>query len=114
MALLGTSDLMAFVSTQNSAKAKDFYQNVLGLRFVEDQPFALVFDANGTVLRIAKVEHLNPAPQTVLGWIVHDIAAVVTNLGQKGVICEEYAGLEQDELGIWLSPSGAQIVWFKD
>jgi hypothetical protein len=27
---------------------------------------------------------------------------------------ERYPGIEQDELGIWKSPSGAQIAWFKD
>ena len=114
MSILGTSDLMAFVPTQNPTEAKNFYENVLGLKLVEDQPFAIVFDANGTMLRVTKVEKFTPAPYTVLGWVVPDIVNTVNSLKQKGIICEQYEGFGQDTLGIWSSPNGAKIAWFKD
>ncbi|HXQ20605.1 MAG TPA: VOC family protein [Candidatus Acidoferrales bacterium] len=112
--MLGTCDVVAFVSTADAARAKDFYANVLGLRLVADEPFALVFDANGTMLRIAKVPELAPAPYTVLGWVVPDIRDRVTALQRRGVRFERYPGLSQDDLGVCTFPGGAQVAWFKD
>jgi catechol 2,3-dioxygenase-like lactoylglutathione lyase family enzyme len=57
-ALLGK--LIAFVSTTDADRARTFYGSVLGLRLVNDDDFALMFDANGTPLRITKVESLSP------------------------------------------------------
>ena len=55
-----------------------------------------------------------PAPQTVLGWIVEDIAAVLDALAGRGVDCERFASLDQDAAGLWRSPAGARIAWFRD
>jgi catechol 2,3-dioxygenase-like lactoylglutathione lyase family enzyme len=60
--VLSNHDIVAFVATADAGRARDFYERVLGLHFVEHSPFALVFDANGTVLRIQKVPELKPAP----------------------------------------------------
>jgi catechol 2,3-dioxygenase-like lactoylglutathione lyase family enzyme len=114
MTALGSSSLMAFVATRDAGKARAFYEDKLGLRFVADEPVALVFDANGTALRIAKVKALNPAPYTVLGWGVADIIEMVTQLTQNGVTFERFEGFGQDELGIWASPDGTRVCWFKD
>ena len=84
------------------------------MRLVADEPFALVFDAHGVMLRVTKVDAVTPAPYTVLGWRVPDIGAAVMELGGSGVVFERYQGMPQDELGIWTSPSGAKIAWFRD
>ncbi|HTB99004.1 MAG TPA: hypothetical protein VK716_18490 [Terracidiphilus sp.] len=76
--VLGNSRLVAFIPTRGAAKAKAFDGEVLGLRLVSDElPFALVFDANGTMLRVTVVQNLNPDPFTVLGWDVASIEATV-------------------------------------
>src|SRR5206468_12613596 len=48
--VLRTCDIVAFVATANPERARAFYEGVLGLPLVTDEPFALVFDANGVVL----------------------------------------------------------------
>ena len=111
---LGSQTIMAFAATQDPAKAKIFYRDVLGLPLTAEDGFALAFDANGIMLRVTTVEKVAVAPYTVLGWQVADIAAVVAALKKRGVKFERYPGLEQDELGIWTAPGGAQIAWFKD
>jgi catechol 2,3-dioxygenase-like lactoylglutathione lyase family enzyme len=105
---------MTFVATADAAKARAFYETTLGLTFVEDSPFALVFDLNGTMLRVQKVEALTPPPYTALGWQVSDIAAQVGDLSSRGVIFERYDWMPQDELGIWTTPEGSKVAWFKD
>lgn len=112
---LGQHDIIAFVPIVDVAEARAFYRDLLGLTLLhEEMPFALVFDANGTMLRLAIVGELSPAPWTVLGWQVSDIDAAVENLSARGVHFERFPQMGQDEQGIWNSPSGARVAWFKD
>ena len=114
--MLGAAELVAFVPTTNPKKARAFYETILGLQFVSDDPFALVFDSNGVTIRIANVSGVphKPAAFTILGWTVPDIAETIRALVVKGVLFERYEGMKQNTLGIWKSPSGARIAWFKD
>jgi len=108
------SKVIGFVATQNPARALKFYAGALGLKLISDEPFAIVFDANGTMLRVQKVHELRPARHTVLGWEVSDIRARIQELAAKGVRFERFDGLAQDESGVWTTPSGAKVAWFKD
>ncbi|MGA7155781.1 MAG: VOC family protein [Acidobacteriaceae bacterium] len=112
---LGSFNLIAFATIVDVPRAKDFYERTLGLRLLtEEPPFALVFDANGIMLRLGMAKELPPAHGTVLGWQVPQIAAMVTSLQQAGVHFERFEGMAQDNLGIWTSPTGAKVAWFKD
>jgi catechol 2,3-dioxygenase-like lactoylglutathione lyase family enzyme len=112
--MLHSARLEAFVGTTDPAKSREFYQDVLGLTLVSDEPFAMIFDANGTTLRISKVEEVEAAPYTVLGWTARDIRGIVREMQAKGIRFERYPYFEQDELGVWEAPSGAKVAWFKD
>ena len=112
---LASSSLVAFVGVCDPDRAKRFYRDTLGLRLVsEELPFALVFDVQGTMLRVTVVPEVKPAKFTVLGWKVPDIQAAVSSLEEEGVEFQRYAGLQQDGLGIWTSPRGARVAWFHD
>jgi len=112
---LGSYNIIGFVTIVDVTRAKEFYQNTLGLRLVmEEPPFALVFEANGIMLRLGMATEIPPAHGTVLGWQVPDITATVKDLEQAGVCFERYQQMKQDELGIWASPTGAKVAWFKD
>jgi catechol 2,3-dioxygenase-like lactoylglutathione lyase family enzyme len=108
------SKIISFVATLHSERAREFYETTLGLRLVNDDPFALVFDVGGTMLRVQKVQELQPAKHTVLGWEVPDIRTRIQELTRKGVRFERFPGLPQDEVGVWAAPSGGLIAWFKD
>ena len=112
--MLGTSALTAFLATSNAKDCKAFYANTLGLRFVEQDQFAIVFDAGGVPLRIQKVDFVKPHPFTSLGWQVKNIRRVVTGLSKRGVAFERCAFMDQDDHGVWLAPSGTCVAWFKD
>ncbi|MGA9998365.1 MAG: VOC family protein [Pyrinomonadaceae bacterium] len=112
--MLSKSKVVTFVATSEPESAKNFYEQTLGLRLINDDAFAIVFDANGVMLRVQKVEAHTPANHTVLGWDVTDIYTEVKELMSRGVRCERYEWLEQDESGVWTAPSGAKIAWFKD
>ena len=111
--MLASINIVAFVPTKDPGKARAFYEGVLGLRFVKDDGFALVLDANGIMVRVAKAE-FTPAPFTILGWQVTGIEDMVKALQAKGVRFERFGFFEQDQLGIWTAPTGDKVAWFKD
>jgi len=112
--MLGNNKIVAFIATTDGSRARAFYEGVLGLGFVSDNEFATVFDANGVELRVQKVQELIPHSHTQIGWTVPSIEHIVGALQSKGVKCEFYPFLQQDVLGIWMSPAGAKVAWFKD
>ena len=112
--MLGSTNIVAFVPIKDSGKARAFYEGVLGLDFVKDDGFALVFDANGIMVRAAKMKEFTPAQFTVLGWQVSGIEDVVRSLAKKGVHFEIFGFFKQDERGIWTAPTGDKVAWFKD
>jgi catechol 2,3-dioxygenase-like lactoylglutathione lyase family enzyme len=87
--------MVGFVSTARPEAAKKFYGDTLGFRFLRDDGYALVFDANGTLLRVGKAQTHTPTQGTVCGWEVRDLDAVVP-------------------AGIVTFPTGDKVAWFRD
>jgi catechol 2,3-dioxygenase-like lactoylglutathione lyase family enzyme len=112
--MLSASKLMGFVPTRDSLKARAFYEGKLGFQFVSDDLFALVMKAGESSIRIAKAKDFTPAPYTVMGWEVSDVEAAVKWLTQRGVTFERYPFVQDRELGIWTTPGGDKVAWFKD
>lgn len=113
--MLATSKMVGFVGVRDAERAKAFYRDTLGLKLVlEELPFALVFDCDGTALRVTLVREVAAAPYTVLGWAVTDITATASQLTAAGVQFQRYPQIRQDELGIWTAPGGARVAWFQD
>ncbi len=108
------SPLIAFIPTKDTVRARRFYEDLLGLRFIEDDAFAIVMDANGTMIRIVRVDYFTPFPFTILGWQVNDIEKAAEGLQDKGVHFERFGFFEKDKFGIWTAPTGDKVAWFKD
>lgn len=112
--MLGSANIVAFVPVTDFARARAFYEGTLELRFVKEDGFAVVVNANGIMLRLVKLQEFEPVHYTVLGWEVKRIESIVQQLQQKGITFERYDFFKQDELGIWTTPSGDKVAWFKD
>ena len=115
--MLGSADLIAFVPSRNLTVSRPFYEKTLGLTFLGEDRFALVFDANEVTVRVVNVSTVDafaPAPFTILGWQVPSAALAVAELVANGVRFERYPGMDQDADGIWTAPGGARVAWFKD
>jgi catechol 2,3-dioxygenase-like lactoylglutathione lyase family enzyme len=103
-----------FVATAKVESSRAFYERVLGLAFVADEPYALVFRIGRSMLRIQKVDRVPKVPYTVLGWAVRNIRSTVRRLTEAGVAFQRYDDLAQDDDGVWRSPGGARVAWFQD
>ena len=112
--MLKLEKMVGFVVTSRPEEAKDFYSNKLGFRFVSDDDFALVFDANGSMLRVVKAKSWTPQQGTVLGWQVNDIFAYVKQFSGVGLEFQRYEFMHPDGQGIVTFPSGDKVAWFKD
>jgi len=112
--MLQGAPLMAFIPVRDLTAAREFYGSILGLPVIEESPFAIVLDANGTMLRLTHIADLQPQPFTVAGWKVVDIEDVVDVLSALGVGFIRYDGMGQDPKGIWRTPGGDFVAWFPD
>src|SRR3954447_9292786 len=108
--------MVGFLFTNDATKATPFYRDVLGFRLLGEDDHAVVFDANGTTIRLNKARDFKPAHGTVLGWEVDDIEAAVRELSSRGVRFEQFnlPFMKQDELGVWTTPGGDRVAWFRD
>ncbi len=106
--------LIGFIPTSDAARARAFYEGVLEMGFVEDDGFALVMEAGGTMIRIVRVGEFAPARFTLVGWEVAEIESVVKAVSSKGVEFERYGLPGQGDDGVWSAPGGAKVAWFKD
>lgn len=112
--MLARADLVAFLACGDLEVAEEFYGSVLGLPLVEANDFARAFDANGTRLRVTRVDSPARAPYTVLGWTVADVEAAIAELEARGIEFNRYEGMDQDAHGVWVAPGGTRVAWFSD
>lgn len=112
--MLEKSNIVAFVPITDEPRAREFYEGKLGLTFLKDDNFAIVFEANGIRLRAVKMKEVKPSHFTILGWEVKPIEQAVRSLRDRGVHFETFGFFKQDDLGIWTAPSGDKVAWFKD
>jgi catechol 2,3-dioxygenase-like lactoylglutathione lyase family enzyme len=112
--VLGDRPIRAFVRTTSLEEARGFYEGVLGLDVVQEDPYFCILDAGGARVHLVLVDELQPIPGTVVGWTVDDIAATVPTLEARGVTFIRYDELDQDDLGVWTALGGDRVAWFQD
>jgi catechol 2,3-dioxygenase-like lactoylglutathione lyase family enzyme len=95
-------------------RARDFYENTLGLRTtIVDEGNLMTLHLPGDRDTLVYVSpSYAPAPYTILNFEVEDIDGTVDELAARGVELDRYDNMGQDEKGI--SRTGPDIAWFKD
>lgn len=99
-------------SVNDIDKAKDFYQNILGLTVTKEDMgvLAIHLDYGQILLAYPKEDHV-PATYTILNFPVENIEEAVKTLKQKGVTFEHYDYTDQDDIARNMGPL---IAWFRD
>ncbi len=112
--MLNSAKIVGFVPTTDYEQARTFYEGKLGFEFVSLDPFALVMQTGSHKIRITKIPNFKPLQGTILGWEVEDVEAVALWLRDRGVELEKYPFVQDQVLGIWTTPNGDKVAWFKD
>lgn len=110
--MLPSCKMIGFVLTTDYDKAKAFFVEKLGFKFVSLDQWALVLRCGENMVRVVKVPDFTAQRGTVLGWEVPNIDEAVAWLKQRGVTLERYPFMGGSE--IWDPPGADRIAWFKD
>jgi catechol 2,3-dioxygenase-like lactoylglutathione lyase family enzyme len=109
--VLGNTKAFSGFAVDDIAKAREFYEEVLGLRVTEQNGMLHLFAAGDReTLVYPKPDHI-PSTYTILNFPVDDIEATADALAAKAVSFERYDGV--DEHGVFRL-GGPPIAWFKD
>src|SRR5664279_1339956 len=112
--MLDSATAIAFLPSTDLDRSRTFFADLLGLVVQEVTPFACVLSAGGTMLRVTRVDDLRPQPFTVFGWDVPELRAEVAALVAAGLEFTRYDGIDQDADGVWSTPGGDLVAWFRD
>ena len=112
--LFKEAEAFSSFSVNDIKRAKQFYEQTLGLEVAEMTEGLELHTGGNTVFLYPKPNH-TPASFTVLNFPVDDIETAVDELKVLGIRLEHYdlPDLKTDERGICRGP-GPQIAWFKD
>lgn len=104
----------AIIAVSDIARARDFYQNTLGLELADDSMGdVLVFRTGDTSLVVYKSEFAGTNRANAVVWDVGgDIDAITGKLKEKGVTFEHYDGMTLE--GDIHVAGEMKMVWFKD
>jgi predicted enzyme related to lactoylglutathione lyase len=102
-------------SVNDIQKAKEFYNQILGLKVSEGMQGILNLDIGGNNIIIYPKPNHTPATFTILNFSVKDIDESVEELSKLGVKFEIYndENIKTDDKGIFRG-DGPEIAWFKD
>jgi catechol 2,3-dioxygenase-like lactoylglutathione lyase family enzyme len=112
--MLASATITALVGTMKPEASKAFYQDILGLKFVNDDGYAAVFEGKNARVRVSRVPGVAPAQYAVLAFTVDDIDKTVDGLAAKGVVFARFGFFVQDAKGVWTAPDGTKVAWFHD
>lgn len=112
--MLASAKIVGFVPVRDYDQARAFYGDKLGFDFVSVDQYALVMSVGGHKIRMTKMPNFAPLQGTILGWEVDNIESTTKWLRDRGVNLEKYPFVQDRELGIWTTPNGDKVAWFKD
>ena len=109
--MLADSLAVTTVAVTDLDVARDFYATKLGLKILEETPFAVRFQAgHGSQLSVRKGQP--NVGQTVTHFEVSDVDSVVADLMSRGVTFEDYEVPKTVNFIATVGP--ARAAWFKD
>jgi catechol 2,3-dioxygenase-like lactoylglutathione lyase family enzyme len=114
--MLAGKDAAATLAVSDLQRARDFYENTLGLEAVQEPPGAILFRSGNSVVLVYPSEYAGTNKATAASWAVgDDFDSIVTALKEQGVAFEHYDDLPETirEGDVHLM-GDFKAVWFKD
>ncbi len=114
--MLGGKDAVATLAVSDLQRARDFYENTLGLEAIEETPGAILYRSGESVVLVYPSEYAGTNKATAASWAVgDDFDASVQDLKARGVTFEQYDDLPETTREGDVHVMGEfKAVWFKD
>ena len=117
--MLGNKPAAATLPVSDMQRARDFYENTLGLSQIEDgppDPSAVVYRSGSSAVLVYQSGYAGTNQATAASWAVgDDFDAIVRSLKDKGVTFERYDDLPGTTRDGDVHVMGElEAVWFKD
>lgn len=113
---LSSSPLTTIIPVTDGERSRKFYEDSLGLPFqgqAMDGNLVFTLAGDGSLALLSDPE-ATPSPHTAASFEVHDIAAVISELGSKGVVFEDYDLPDLKTVDHVCILGSERAAWFKD
>ncbi|WES64845.1 hypothetical protein P0L94_01955 [Microbacter sp. GSS18] len=106
----------AIIAASDLARARGFYEGVLGLAQTEEQPGdgSVVYDVGGTPLLVYETSFAGTAQNTVFGFGTPDLDRDMAALREKGVTFAEFDFAELTTVNGVAELEAGRSAWFSD
>jgi catechol 2,3-dioxygenase-like lactoylglutathione lyase family enzyme len=120
--MLGGKTAGATLAVSDVQRARDFYENTLGLEPLQEDPGFVIYKSGNSVLLVYPSEYAGTNQATAATWAVgDDFDQTVGDLKAKGVTFEHYDDLPEttregdvhlmgDVKGVWLKDPDGNIL----
>jgi catechol 2,3-dioxygenase-like lactoylglutathione lyase family enzyme len=113
--VLGDKTAVATVAVKNIDRAKEFYEQTLGLELTDKQePGALSYRSGDAALFVYESQFAGTNKASAVTWPVGDVEGVVRELKAKGVTFEKYDLPGMSRKGDVHVAGSMKAAWFKD
>jgi predicted enzyme related to lactoylglutathione lyase len=112
--MLRSAPIRAYIPASNVARARRFYEQLVGLTPKQEFAGGVIYECGGTEVFMYPTPNAGTSQASQAFWQVDDVEAEVADLKSRGVVFEEY-----DLPGLVTKNSiavggGAKTAWFKD
>ena len=120
--MLGAKDAAAALAVSDLQRARNFYENTLGLEPVQESPGAILYRSGNSVVLVYPSEYAGTNKATAATWALGDeFDSIVQALKGKGVTFEHYDDLPEmtregdvhlmgEMKGVWLKDPDGNIL----
>lgn len=114
--MLGTKNVAVTLPVSDLERARDFYENTLGLAAPQELPGTVLYKSGNSMVLIYPSEYAGTNRATAASWAVgDDFDSIVQDLKAKGTTFEHYDDLpDTTRQGDVHRMGELKSVWFKD
>jgi predicted enzyme related to lactoylglutathione lyase len=112
--MLGNAPIRAYIPASDVARARKFYEEIVGLKPKQEYAGGVVYACGGTEAFLYPTNNAGTSKASQAFWQVADVEAEVTELKSRGVKFEEYDFPGMKMKNSIVTAGGAKTAWFKD
>jgi catechol 2,3-dioxygenase-like lactoylglutathione lyase family enzyme len=112
--MLSELEIHATIPAKDINRARQFYEQKLGLPPAEETPGGLVYRNKGTWFLLYPTPYAGTAQHTLMGWEATEIEREVAELKARGVVFEEYDSPNLKTVNSIATIGPNRSAWFKD